>query len=259
MNRSRAFWMTSVLGLAVPALAGALLGACACAELEQERLPSIETGGGHALGVGQTLTLVVTTRDGRDAAYDFASLAPEVASVTNEGVVRGVAPGETQIVVTGRDTRARAEHPMVVTLGPLPDGGGAQAVPFFTEWQSSGHADVTAEAFRYWDAEGEVPATCARCHTTEGFRDFLGDDASAPGRVDAPAPVGSSVGYEACHNPAANALSAVRFRSGFELDGLGGEARCMTCHQGRASGLDVEQSIEAAAVASDALGFLNIH
>ena len=264
MNRIKAVWISSALGLAQPALVAWLFAASACAELEPERLPRIEISGGHSLGVGQSLTLVPTTLDGRDAAYEFASLAPKVATVTVEGVVRGVVPGEAQIVVTGRDTKARAEHSIVVTLGLPADAGGVSAVPFLAEWQSSAHADVSAEAFTHWDAEGEVPTACARCHTEAGFRDFLGDDGSAPGRVDAPAPIGSSVGCQTCHNPAANALSEVTFPSGFELTGLGGEARCMTCHQGRSSGLDVQRSIEAAAVASDdevsdALGFLNIH
>ena len=144
------------------------------------------------------------------------------------------------------------------------DVGGAPGVPFLEEWQSSAHADVTAEAFTHWDEEGEVPATCAECHTDGGFRDFLGDDGSAPGRVDAPAEVGSTVSCETCHNAAASALSDVTFPSGFVLTGLGGEARCMTCHQGRSSGLAVQQAIDAASLSgddeeSDALGFLNIH
>jgi predicted CXXCH cytochrome family protein len=264
MKRLWAIRMTSALGLALPALGGGLLGASGCAQLEQERLARIEIGGSHTLAVGQTLTLVPMTIDGRDAAYDFASLAPEVATVTEQGLVRGVAPGEASIVVTGRETRVRAEHPIVVTSLPLTDGGGPTGVPFFAEWQGSAHADVTAEAFTHWDEDGEVPTACARCHTQGGFRDFLGDDGSAPGRVDQPAPLGSTVGCETCHNPAANSLSDVTFPSGFELTGLGGEARCMTCHQGRSSGLAVQQAIDDAALSgddevSDALGFLNIH
>ena len=263
MNRWSALGITTVLGLSGHALVALSLAASACAELEQERLARIEVSGSHALGVGQTLQLVATTVDGRDAAYDYVSLSPEVATVTEQGLVRGVAPGEASIVVTGRDTRAGADYAIVVTLVALTDSG-ASGVPFFAEWQSSAHADGTAEAFTHWDAEGEVPAACARCHTSEGFRDFLGDDGSAPGRVDAPAPIGSSVDCQTCHNPAANALSDVSFPSGFELTGLGGEARCMTCHQGRSSGLAVQQAIDDAAVSGDdevspALGFLNIH
>jgi predicted CXXCH cytochrome family protein len=263
MNRLQLVWMTCVLGRAWPLLgAGLWLGACA--ELEPERLARIEVSGAHALAVGETLELVATTVDGRDAAHDFASLAPLVATVSEQGLVRGVAPGEAQIRVTGRDTRATRDHVVVVTSGPLTDPTGAPLVPFFAEWQSSAHADVTSEAFTHWDGDGAVPESCARCHTDAGFRDFLGDDGSAPGRVDAPAPLGSNVGCQTCHNPAANALASVTFPSGYELTGLGGEARCMTCHQGRSSGPAVQQAIDAAGVASDdevndQLGFLNIH
>ena len=91
MNRLRAFFMTSALGLGWPAVVVVLLGVSACAELEKERQARIETSGGHALAVGQTLTVVATTVDGRDAAYDFVSLAPDVATVTEQGLVRGVA------------------------------------------------------------------------------------------------------------------------------------------------------------------------
>lgn len=263
MNRLQAILLRAAVGLGLPAASAALFGASACAELERERLASIETSGGHALALGQTLTVFATTRDGHDGAYDFASLAPEVATVTEQGLVRGVSVGETQITVTGRGTGAKGEHTIVVGLGPGADGG-ASFVPFFAEWQGSAHADLSAEAFKHWDAEREVPVACAKCHTSDGFRDFLGDDGSSPGQVDKPVPTGSSVGCEACHNPAANALSAVRFPSGFELTGLGGEARCMTCHQGRASGLDVQRAIDAAGLGSDDevssdIGFLNIH
>ena len=67
-----------------------------------------------------------------------------------------------------------------------------------------------------------------------------------------------------CHNPAADALSSVTFPSGVTVDGLGGEARCMTCHQGRSSGPAVDAAIAAAAPATDdtvsaTLNFQNIH
>ncbi|MCA9603913.1 MAG: hypothetical protein KC417_17900, partial [Myxococcales bacterium] len=56
----------------------------------------------------------------------------------------------------------------------------------------------------------------------------------------------------------------VTFPSGATVDGLGVEARCMVCHQGRSSGLEVDQQIMDAAPANDdtpseGLGFTNIH
>jgi hypothetical protein len=58
-------------------------------------------------------------------------------------------------------------------------------------------------------------------------------------------------------------MTSVVMPSGVELTGLGDEARCMQCHQGRASMFDVDAAIEAAGVdedtVSDDLGFVNIH
>jgi hypothetical protein len=39
----------------------------------------------------------------------------------------------------------------------------------------------------------EVPQSCAKCHSTPGYIDFLGADGSEPGVVDAAAPIGSVV------------------------------------------------------------------
>src|SRR6185436_14928761 len=62
----------------------------------------------------------------------------------------------------------------------------AVKVPFLEEWQSSGHADASAEAFVHWDEESpaEVPVECAKCHSTPGYQDFIGADGSAAGEVD---------------------------------------------------------------------------
>jgi hypothetical protein len=57
----------------------------------------------------------------------------------------------------------------------------------------------------------------------------------------------------------------VTFPSGAEVDGLGPEARCATCHQGRSSGDDVEATItdlglgESPDTVSEDLSFENIH
>ena len=107
--------------------------------------------------------------------------------------------------------------------------------------------------------------TTMRSHGVGGWGPLrIAGDGSVPGRVDAPAPTQSVVRCTTCHNEAAKALTSVTFPSGATVEGLGPEARCMTCHQGRASGLDVDKAIAAAAPAtedtvSDMLGFLNIH
>jgi hypothetical protein len=68
----------------------------------------------------------------------------------------------------------------------------------------------------------------------------------------------------ACHNEVTLTKDSVIMPSGIELTGLGREARCMECHQGRQSSVSVAAAIEEAAVAdndtvSEDLGFLNIH
>jgi Cytochrome c7 and related cytochrome c len=142
-------------------------------------------------------------------------------------------------------------------------------VPFEAAWAGSGHADSTAEAFRHWDdaSPAEVPTNCARCHTTAGYEDFLGADGSAPGVVDKTVPAADSQGIKciACHNETAVALTEVTFPSGAVVSGLGPEARCMECHQGRASGSTVDQAIATNALTdtldtvSDQLSFINMH
>ncbi len=134
-------------------------------------------------------------------------------------------------------------------------------------WAGSAHADATAEAFRHWDADNppQVSASCARCHSSGGYQDYLGADGSAPGVVDAPAPIGTVIGCETCHNEATSELTSVVFPSGVEVKDLGAEARCMVCHQGRESGLSIDSAIVASAdpnqpdTASTKLSFKNIH
>lgn len=139
-------------------------------------------------------------------------------------------------------------------------------VPFEELWAASAHADAEAEAFRHWDGATppEVPVACAQCHSTPGHLDFLGADGSAVGSVEKAVPVGTTVECVACHNEKTVALSSVVFPSGAEVKDLGPEARCMVCHQGRASGASVTASIEKAGLKdmdtpSADLGFTNIH
>ncbi len=135
------------------------------------------------------------------------------------------------------------------------------------QWTGSGHADSTAEAFRHWDTADpkEVPTSCAKCHTPTGYLDFLGADGSAAGVVDKAQPVSNGITCEACHNPAAVALDTVTFPSGAVVNNLGPEARCMQCHQGRASGSTVDQAIATNALTdtldtvSSELSFINMH
>jgi hypothetical protein len=135
----------------------------------------------------------------------------------------------------------------------------------YNEWVGSAHADTKAEAFNHWNTEGAVPDTCARCHSTPGYIDFVGGDGSTPFKVDAPAPIGTVITCDACHNSAAAQLTSVTFPSGVTIDNVGKSARCMQCHQGRASTDSVNAAIEKAGLTDDPnkvsadLGFINIH
>jgi hypothetical protein len=143
-------------------------------------------------------------------------------------------------------------------------------VPFYEAlWQTSAHADKTAEAFNHWNGDNPpaVSASCAKCHSSGGYQDFLGADGSEAGKVDQAAPIGTTVDCVACHNGATLTLSSVTFPSGVEVKDLGPEARCLVCHQGRESKVSVDKNITDAGVAdpnqqdtvSTKLSFRNIH
>ena len=150
------------------------------------------------------------------------------------------------------------------------------AVPFEDDWANSGHGDAAAIAFRLWDEDNPqiVPIACAKCHTDTGFMDFVGGDGTEAGKLDAAQPVSNGITCEACHSMAASALSSVTFPSRLVITGLGGEARCMECHQGRASKLNIDSLLASFDVIEDLdvvpapikdgetekkLGFVNIH
>lgn len=152
--------------------------------------------------------------------------------------------------------------PVEPTEAPAPE----LVVPYEEAWAASPHADASAEAFRHWDEEDpqEVPVECAKCHSETGYLDFLGADGSAAGVVDAPAPVNTVVSCVACHNDVTISKTSVIFPSGVEVTGIGDESRCMECHQGRASTVQVNEAIAASGVADEdtvmpEAGFINVH
>ena len=142
----------------------------------------------------------------------------------------------------------------------------AVEVPFEAAWAGSGHADAEAEAFRHWDEDDpkEVSTRCAKCHSSYGYLDFLGADGTEAGTVDNAAAVDSVIACTTCHNAATASMTSVVMPSGAELTGLGDEARCMQCHQGRESTVSVNEYIAKLGLAdedtaSPDLGFRNIH
>jgi hypothetical protein len=147
-----------------------------------------------------------------------------------------------------------------------------QEVPFQDAWAGSGHNDAKSPAFTDWNTATppEVPTTCARCHTSAGYTEYL-----TSGKVanNIPAPAGT-IQCITCHSPVAVALDSVTFPSGLEIKNVGPTARCMTCHQGRQSKVSVDKKLAdynatdpdvVPAAIKDANGndvpmtFLNIH
>ena len=156
-------------------------------------------------------------------------------------------------------------------------------VPFEEAWVNSGHADSSALAFRDWDEADprEVPSSCARCHSGQGYLDYVGADGTEAGTVEAGVPVdpenpmGTVITCATCHDATVSAMTSVVFPSGVEITGLGPEARCMQCHQGRASKVQVDAALEKFGVTAEnldvvpepvtsgdttsSLGFINVH
>jgi hypothetical protein len=196
------------------------------------------------------------------------SCAPETVEVPVE-VTREVQVEVTRVVEVPAEAEEaeEAEEPMgTADVGAVPSA-------IYASWAVSGHSDVEARAFLYFEEDGEVGIACAKCHSSYGYQDFLGADGSEVGVVDAAAPTGSVVDCAVCHNQAALVLDSVVMPSGVELTGLGAEARCMTCHQGSESGLSVAEAVldlpedeitltepeSEDEKPKNVLGFINIH
>jgi len=126
-----------------------------------------------------------------------------------------------------------------------------------------GHFQAVAEAFRHWDAEGEVPAGCVKCHQAGGLPFFL-----QHGVTIAMEP-SDSLKCGTCHTNFEDftlfAVEEVVFPSGATLAFEDNPASnlCLQCHQGRESTLSVNAAIARAGVADDEvseqLNFRNPH
>jgi hypothetical protein len=126
------------------------------------------------------------------------------------------------------------------------------------QWWGSAHADIQGVPFTHWNntaKEGEapvIPTTCAKCHSTSGFIDFIGADKSEAGKVDNPAPIMQGVQCAACHNSGSAAYTDVTFPSGAVL-AAGKDSACSTCHSGMGagSGVDKNKLVVAAGAGAD--------
>lgn len=153
------------------------------------------------------------------------------------------------------DGAAGATNPMD------PFGSGHAPADVYAEYIGSGHADTAGQAFTYSSATG---VNCAKCHTQNGFLDFLGADGTASGTVESAAQLGTTVSCTTCHNAVTPTLTSVTFPSGVQVTGLGPEALCMQCHQGRSSTVNVDTYLTGQALATEdtvkaTMSFQNVH
>lgn len=168
-----------------------------------------------------------------------------------------VTPKRAALIVTGLAVIA-----VVVGLyAPLDPAESVASVS--AKWEGSTHAAAEAGSFTYWDDDepAVIPVGCAKCHSTYGYRDFLGEDGSNPQTVDSAAATGTTVYCIACHNPSAHAMERVEFPSGAEIGDLGPEAVCMQCHQGLRAGTEVRRLIAGRDedTVDSGLSFVNAH
>lgn len=152
---------------------------------------------------------------------------------------------------------ARAQTIVPATADTIP----TNEVPFYSEWAGSPHALRSAEEFNHWNSAGQIPVECARCHSTPGFRAYVGADGSAGGVVAHPVPIGTVITCIACHNSKTLTLTSVTFPSGLTIDHQDANAICMTCHQGAESTNSVNKAIAGIGddVVEPKLEFVNVH
>jgi hypothetical protein len=129
-----------------------------------------------------------------------------------------------------------------------------------------GHFDSTGEPYRHWDEDGEVSASCVKCHTAEGLPFYLEHGVTI--NLEIP----DSMECSTCHSDVSNIaegelriVDEVTFPSGAVLS-FGEEEPanlCINCHQGRESSTSVSAHIAGPGVGDDevseALRFRNPH
>jgi hypothetical protein len=233
----------------------ALLAACSG---DDSGIPVVTVTGEPVALLGVPTYYTATTTNGSDDLYSWETDNPVVATIDLNGMLIGHTSGQVIVKAVGTSTTAAGTLQIQVFADPN------EALPNFEAWFNSPHNDRESEAFTHWDDDGEIPTSCAKCHSTPGYRDFLGDDGTEEGVVNNPAPTGTTVECNACHNEKAALKTSVTFPSGVVVDGLGAEANCMECHQGRESTDSVNEAIADANPANDDemlpdQGFINVH
>ena len=119
-----------------------------------------------------------TTKDGEDASYTFTSADPTIATVDGDGRRhrrRGRRDRDhrhgRRLAGDRRATRWSSSRRPTRRRSPTTTPGRCRPTP-----------TRPALAFNNWNQDGQVPTTCARCHSSEGFVDYLGRRRQRAGR-----------------------------------------------------------------------------
>lgn len=191
----------------------------------------------RALTLATALVLIATQGTlGQSAGTSSAGASSAGASAAAPD---GAGPGGAASLPAATDGAAPSSEVPWVFPPSGPFSPETVAVPNAAEisaWARSGHADAGSRSFSYWNESGSIPPACASCHSGAGFRAFHGLDGSAPGPLDQPIPTGGVVDCATCHNPGLSAINEITLPNGMIHPVPPGEATCLTCHQGRASG-----------------------
>jgi len=129
------------------------------------------------------------------------------------------------------------------------------------ERNDAGHFAGSEEPFRHWDEDGEVSASCSKCHSAEGLPFYLETGITVAQEI--------SNGFKCttCHNAIPGytryQVDEVEFPSGAVLS-LGDPNTgnlCISCHQGRESTVSVNAAIAGKALdtVDSSLKFKNSH
>jgi len=146
-----------------------------------------------------------------------------------------------------------------------------------------GHFAGDTMPFRDWDAEGEVPAGCVKCHTAQGLPTFLHNGGQQVLTKSGSLVISGVVGLppsngfmcSTCHDeanwPKRYEVASVTFPSGM-VASLGGKDAdgkfvadesnlCILCHQGRSSTMTLNAALKdkEPETADPSIRFSNIH
>jgi len=124
-----------------------------------------------------------------------------------------------------------------------------------------GHFAGSQEAFRHWDEDGEVSASCAKCHSADGLPQLIAEG------VITSAEISNGFKCTTCHTDLQtferHQVEEVTFPSGATVSMTNPDSNlCIQCHQGRAWSGSIDTAIEGLepdVVPEKALRFTNVH